>query len=135
VLGVHRLRHESRGGGREEGEGCTCKRLQEEELPQCRRAGDEQRPERERPGGGEHESEPAHDFPCCAPRPGPARGRLDRAVVTGEVLGPLGVALDADAWRARLAASEGAGVTEIVYQPAGPDIERELTAFARVTGL
>jgi 5,10-methylenetetrahydromethanopterin reductase len=34
-----------------------------------------------------------------------------------------------------LAASERAGVTEIVYQPAGPDIERELTAFARMAGL
>ncbi|MBU8813143.1 LLM class flavin-dependent oxidoreductase [Mycolicibacterium goodii] len=28
-----------------------------------------------------------------------------------------------------------AGITEIVYQPAGPDIERELHAFARAAGL
>jgi 5,10-methylenetetrahydromethanopterin reductase len=62
-------------------------------------------------------------------------GGLDQGIVTGETLGPLGAALDADGWRARLAASEQAGVTEIVYQPAGPDIERELTAFARVAGL
>jgi len=27
---------------------------------------------------------------------------------------------------------ESAGVTEVVYQPAGSDIERELTAFARM---
>jgi 5,10-methylenetetrahydromethanopterin reductase len=60
---------------------------------------------------------------------------LDRGVVTGEVLGALGVALEASAWRERLAASERAGVTEIVYQPAGPDIERELTVFAHVAGL
>ncbi len=60
---------------------------------------------------------------------------LDRGLVTGEVLGPLGVALDVSSWRERLAASERAGVTEIVYQPAGPDIERELTVFARTVGL
>jgi 5,10-methylenetetrahydromethanopterin reductase len=60
---------------------------------------------------------------------------LDRGIVTGEVLGPMGVAANADAWRARLAASEQAGVTELVYQPAGPDIERELTAFATAAGL
>jgi 5,10-methylenetetrahydromethanopterin reductase len=28
-----------------------------------------------------------------------------------------------------------AGVTEIVYQPSGPDIERELRAFASAAGL
>ena len=31
--------------------------------------------------------------------------------------------------RDRLAQQEAAGITEIVYQPAGPDIERELTAY------
>ena len=56
-------------------------------------------------------------------------GILDHGVVTGETLGPLGAALDAAGWRARLAASASAGVTEIVYQPAGPDIERELATF------
>jgi 5,10-methylenetetrahydromethanopterin reductase len=60
---------------------------------------------------------------------------LDQGIVTGDVLAPIGVALDAAGWRARLAASERAGVTEIVYQPAGPDVERELTAFAAVAGL
>jgi 5,10-methylenetetrahydromethanopterin reductase len=60
---------------------------------------------------------------------------LDRGIVTGDVLGTMGVALDASAWRARLAASERAGVTEIVYQPAGPDIGRELTAFGAMAGL
>jgi 5,10-methylenetetrahydromethanopterin reductase len=64
-----------------------------------------------------------------------APNELDRAVVTGAVLGPLGVAADADAWRGRLAASEQAGVTEVVYQPVGPDIARELRAFAAAAGL
>jgi 5,10-methylenetetrahydromethanopterin reductase len=62
-------------------------------------------------------------------------GGLDQGIVTGETLGPLGAALDADGWRARLAASERAGVTEIVYQPAGPDMPRELRAFAAAAGL
>ena len=41
-----------------------------------------------------------------------------------------GVALDPGAWRERIAGIGEAGATEIVYQPAGPDIERELEAFA-----
>jgi 5,10-methylenetetrahydromethanopterin reductase len=60
---------------------------------------------------------------------------LDHGIVTGETLGPLGAALDTAGWRARLDASERAGVTEIVYQPAGPDIERELATFAAMAGL
>jgi 5,10-methylenetetrahydromethanopterin reductase len=60
---------------------------------------------------------------------------LDQGIVTGDVLGTMGVALDAARWRARLAESARAGVTEIVYQPAGPDIERELTAFGTMAGL
>jgi 5,10-methylenetetrahydromethanopterin reductase len=43
--------------------------------------------------------------------------------------------MDADGWRARLASSEQAGVSEIVYQPAGPDIARELAVFAATAGL
>lgn len=34
-----------------------------------------------------------------------------------------------------IARYRAAGVTEIVYQPAGPDIERELHAFADAAGL
>ncbi|MQA87506.1 MAG: LLM class flavin-dependent oxidoreductase [Streptosporangiales bacterium] len=37
--------------------------------------------------------------------------------------------------RERLAELEAAGMTEIAYQPAGPDIGRELRAFAKVAGL
>ncbi len=35
----------------------------------------------------------------------------------------------------RLGALTSAGVTEVAYQPMGPDIPRELTAFARAAGL
>lgn len=54
----------------------------------------------------------------------------DRPFVTGELLAASGAALDAAAWRDRLAQLEAAGATEIAYQPAGPDIGRELEAFA-----
>ena len=36
---------------------------------------------------------------------------------------------------ARLRALASAGVTEVAYQPMGPDIARELTAFAQAAGL
>ncbi len=36
---------------------------------------------------------------------------------------------------ARLRALTAAGLTEVAYQPMGPDIPRELTAFARASGL
>jgi 5,10-methylenetetrahydromethanopterin reductase len=35
----------------------------------------------------------------------------------------------------RIAGFGAVGVTELVYQPAGSDIERELRAFAAATGL
>ena len=60
---------------------------------------------------------------------------IDRRVVTGEFLARLGRAAPAEAWQARLAQWEKDGVTEIAYQPAGPDIPRELRAFARMAGL
>lgn len=41
-----------------------------------------------------------------------------------------GIALTRAGWRERTAALEGAGATEIAYQPAGPDIASELEAFA-----
>jgi 5,10-methylenetetrahydromethanopterin reductase len=37
--------------------------------------------------------------------------------------------------RTRLDAVEAAGVTEILYAPMGPDVPRELHAFAEVGGL
>ena len=60
---------------------------------------------------------------------------LDDGVVTPEVLRTLGVGRDAAAWQARLKETEAAGVTEVVYQPGGPDIEREPRAFADMAGL
>ena len=54
----------------------------------------------------------------------------DAPFVTGELLSGLNLALSRDAWRERLARMEAGGGTEVVYQPAGPDIPRELEAFA-----
>ena len=54
----------------------------------------------------------------------------DRPYVTGELLSGSGLAIDRGAWRERLAAMTEAGATEVAYQPAGPDIPRELEAFA-----
>jgi len=60
---------------------------------------------------------------------------LDAPYVTGELLSRVGIAADAGAHRLRLAEFAAAGVTEAIYQPAGPDIPRELRAFAAVAGL
>jgi 5,10-methylenetetrahydromethanopterin reductase len=54
----------------------------------------------------------------------------DEAFVTGELLAKTGLALDRAGWRAKLAALEAQGVTELAYQPAGPNIARELEAMA-----
>lgn len=56
----------------------------------------------------------------------------DRQFVTSELLAGLGLALDREGWKEKLAPLEAAGVTEVAYQPAGPDIPRELEAFAKV---
>ena len=58
----------------------------------------------------------------------------DRPYITGELLARNGIALDRGAWRERIAALEAGGATEIAYQPAGPDIPRELEAFAAMMG-
>nr|MDT0667396.1 hypothetical protein [Micromonospora sp. DSM 115978] len=41
---------------------------------------------------------------------------------------------DAATVNARLAAAAAAGVTEVVYAPAGPDVPAELEAFASAAG-
>ena len=64
-----------------------------------------------------------------------AMNNIDRRFVTGDFLAQAGLAAGADAWRARLAAIEARGATEVIYQPAGPDIPREMRAFAAVAGL
>jgi 5,10-methylenetetrahydromethanopterin reductase len=53
----------------------------------------------------------------------------DRPFVTGELLAGAHRAMDAAGWRDRLAAAAAEGVTAVAYQPAGPDIPRELEAF------
>jgi 5,10-methylenetetrahydromethanopterin reductase len=60
---------------------------------------------------------------------------IDRSVLTGSFIGKSTFTGEAAALRERMAALEARGVTEIAYQPAGPDIPRELTAFARMAGL
>jgi 5,10-methylenetetrahydromethanopterin reductase len=54
----------------------------------------------------------------------------DRRFVTGDLLAREGLALTRSAWRERLGLLESQGATEVAYQPAGPDIPRELEAFA-----
>jgi 5,10-methylenetetrahydromethanopterin reductase len=58
----------------------------------------------------------------------------DRAFVTGPVLAAGGLALSRDGWHEKLAQLEEAGATAVAYQPAGPDVPRELEAFAKVCG-
>ena len=53
----------------------------------------------------------------------------DKAVITPEVMAMLGVAWSPAQLRENLAQQEAAGITEIVYQPAGSDIERELATY------
>ena len=54
---------------------------------------------------------------------------LASGVITGELLAQLRHAAAPESWRERLAGWEAAGITEVAYQPAGPDIPRELRAF------
>jgi len=54
----------------------------------------------------------------------------DRAFVTPEILQAMGATFRPDELRQRLGAMAESGMTEIAYQPAGPDIPRELEAFA-----
>lgn len=54
----------------------------------------------------------------------------DRHFITGALLAKEGLALARAGWRERVAKLESLGATEIAYQPAGPDIARELEAFA-----
>jgi 5,10-methylenetetrahydromethanopterin reductase len=53
----------------------------------------------------------------------------DKPFVTGELVRKVGAAFTAEELRARLARLEADGATEVVYQPAGPDVPRELQAF------
>lgn len=56
----------------------------------------------------------------------------DRTVVTGDLVRSLTLTGTVDELAGRIRQLELSGVTEIAYQPAGPDIPRELEAFARL---
>jgi 5,10-methylenetetrahydromethanopterin reductase len=60
---------------------------------------------------------------------------IDRAVLTGDFIRRFTFTGEPAALRERLRELGSRGVTEIAYQPAGPDIPRELTAFAGMAGL
>lgn len=55
--------------------------------------------------------------------------------LAGPRLAQSGWTGDAGAVRARIEKAAAGGATEIVYMAAGPDIPRELAAFARAAGL
>ena len=59
----------------------------------------------------------------------------DRRLLSGDALPVFTWTGSATDIRARLDALEGAGATEVLYAPMGPDIGRELRAFAAATGL
>ena len=59
----------------------------------------------------------------------------DRPVITGEVIRAYTFTGVAAALRARIDELAVRGTTEIAFQPAGPDIPRELTEFARMAAL
>jgi 5,10-methylenetetrahydromethanopterin reductase len=54
----------------------------------------------------------------------------DRPFITGALMAKAGLAMNRAEWRERVATLEKSGATEVAYQPAGPDIARELEAFA-----
>lgn len=60
---------------------------------------------------------------------------FDRPAITGDLLSRLGLAGGAEEQRERLERLAQNGVTEVAYQPAGPDVPRELRAFAVIAGL
>jgi 5,10-methylenetetrahydromethanopterin reductase len=55
----------------------------------------------------------------------------DRAFITPDIIKATGAAFWAPELRERVDQLEAAGTTEVAYQPAGPDIPRELEAFAK----
>ncbi|MDT7700309.1 MAG: 5,10-methylenetetrahydromethanopterin reductase [Pseudonocardiales bacterium] len=55
----------------------------------------------------------------------------DRPFISGDILAASGMASTPSQLRDKLASMAESGVTEVAYQPAGPDIPRELEAFAK----
>ena len=60
---------------------------------------------------------------------------LDRPVVNGDMIETFTFTGETVALRARVGELAAKGVTEIAFQPKGPDIPRELSAFAAMAGL
>ena len=62
---------------------------------------------------------------------------LDRILVdaAGDGIVGLGWVAEAEDIRTKIADAEAAGATEIIYAPSGPDLPRELRAFAEAAGL
>jgi 5,10-methylenetetrahydromethanopterin reductase len=54
----------------------------------------------------------------------------DRPFLSGRTMAAQGLAFSPAQLRDKISALQAAGVTEVVFQPAGPDIARELEAFA-----
>lgn len=60
---------------------------------------------------------------------------IDRKVMNGTIVQQLTFTGPPDELRKRIDDLHQAGVTELVFQPAGPDIANELTKFARMAGI
>ena len=60
---------------------------------------------------------------------------IDRQVMNGSLVEQLTFSGSEAVLRKRIDDAADGGVTELVYQPSGPDLERELRAFAKVAGL
>jgi len=59
----------------------------------------------------------------------------DRPLLSGEMLKAMTWTGDATEMRARIEQAAAGGATEILYAPMGPDISRELRAFAHASGI
>lgn len=59
----------------------------------------------------------------------------DAKVVSGPMLQQFGLTRTRSEWREHLGRLEAAGITEIAYQPAGPNIPAELERFGEAAGI
>jgi 5,10-methylenetetrahydromethanopterin reductase len=59
----------------------------------------------------------------------------DASLLDGDALASFTWTAPADQLRERLDALEASGGTEILYAPVGPDVPRELRAFAAMAGV
>ena len=60
---------------------------------------------------------------------------IDRGIISGDLVRQFTFSGDTKTLRERLVQLQRSGVTEVAFQPAGSDIERELDAFAAMAGL